>query len=309
MPQSRTLDVGLDVHQASIAVASVAQDYGAEVSSLGAIGTRPCDIDQLSRTLQSTRAHLMWVDEAGPCGYWRSRDLTKNGHGGWGVAPSRMPKQAGDRVTTDRREARPLARLTRSGDLTAVDVPPIEDDAMRALSRARADAIRDRQAAKSRLNAGLRRHNSRETGRATGGPAHRRWLAEGVCPTPAQPIVFQEDGRAVTEPTARLPRLEQALQAQANTWRRAPVVEALQALRGVQVTVAVTTVAALGDLTRFDHPTPLMSALGLTPADDSSGERRRQGSLTKTGNRPARRALIAGAWASRDPANVGRHRP
>jgi transposase len=87
----------------------------------------------------------------------------------------------------------------------------------------------------------------------------------------------------------------------------APVVEALQALRGVQFTVAVTTVAELGDLTRFDHPKPLMSDLGLTPAAYSSGERRRQGHITKTGNSHARRALIEGAWAYRYPAKVSRH--
>jgi transposase len=145
------------------------------------------------------------------------------------------------------------------------------------------------------------------TGQANWSPAHLRWLAEVVCPTPAHQIVFQEDSRAVTEHTARLQRLEQALHAQVQTWRMAPVVEALQALRGVQFTVAVTTVAELGDLTRFDNPKPLMSYLGLTPAAYSSGERRRQGRITKTGNSPARRVLIEGAWAYRYPAKVSRH--
>jgi transposase len=113
--------------------------------------------------------------------------------------------------------------------------------------------------------------------------------------------------RAVTEHTERLPRLEQALQARVNTWRLAPVVEALQALRGVQCTVAVTTVAALGDLTRLTNPTPLMRDLGLTPAESSRGPRRSQGGLTQTGTRHARRALVEGAWADRYPATVSRH--
>ena len=118
-----------------------------------------------------------------------------------------------------------------------------------------------------------------------------------VCPTPAQPIVFQEYIRAVNAHTARLERLAQELPDQVETWRLAPVVEALQALRGVQFTVAVTTGAERGDLTRFDNPRQLMNSLGLTPSEYSTGERRRQGGITKTGNTHARRALIEGAWA------------
>jgi transposase len=186
-------------------------------------------------------------------------------------------------------------------------VPKVEDEAMRDLTRAREDTIGALKAAKFRLNAFLLRHAIRDTGRATWGPAHLRWLSEVVCATPAQPIVFQEDVRAVNEPTERLQRLEQALHEQVHTWRLQPVVEALQALRGVQCTVAVTIVAERGDLTRVDHPRQLMSDLGLTPSEDSSGERRRPGSITTTGNTHARRALIEGAGAYRYPANVSRH--
>jgi transposase len=137
--------------------------------------------------------------------------------------------------------------------------------------------------------------------------AAKDYGAEVVCPTPAQQIVFQEYEQAVTEHTARLERLEQELRDQVQTWRLAPVVDALQGLRGVQFTVAVTTVAELGDLTRFENPRQLMSYLGLTPSEYSSGERRRQGGITKTGNAHARRALIEGAWAYRYPAQVSRH--
>ena len=178
---------------------------------------------------------------------------------------------------------------------------------MRDLTRAREDTIGDLKAAKFRLNAFLLRHDIRYTGRATWGPAHLRWLAEVVCATPAPHIVFQAYVRAVHEPTERLQRLAQALHEPVHTWRLQPVVEALQALRGVPCTVAVTIVAELGDLTRVDHPRPLMRDVGLTPSAYSSGERRRQGSITKTGNTQARRALVEGAWAYRDPANVSRH--
>jgi transposase len=307
MRHSSTLYVGLDVHKESIAVAYVAQAHHAEVVSIGNIGTRQCDIDKLIRQLQSKSPHLVFVYEAGPCGYWLYRYLTKKGQVCWVIAPSLIPKKPGDRVKTNRRDAIKLARLMRSGDLTPVYVPKVEDEAIRDLCRAREDAIRDLKAAKFRLKAFLLRHDIRYTGRATWGPAHLRWLSEVVCPTPAQQIVFQEYVRAVTEHTERLERLEQELKDQVQTWRLAPVVEALQALRGVQFTVAVTTVAELGDLTRFDNPRQLMHYLGLTPSEYSTGERRRQGGITKTGNTHARRALIEGAWAYRYPAKVSRH--
>jgi transposase len=118
-----------------------------------------------------------------------------------------------------------------------------------------------------------------------------------VCATPAQQIVFPEYVRAVHEHTARLQRLVQELQEQITSWRLHPVVEALEALRGVQFTVAVTLVAELGDLTRVENPRQLMKYLGLIPSEYSSGERRRQGSSTKAGNTHARRALVDGAWA------------
>jgi transposase len=223
------------------------------------------------------------------------------------VAPSLIPKKAGDRVKTDRRDAIQLARLMRSGDLTPIDIPAVEDEAIRDLSRAREDALWDLKAAKVRLKGFLLRHDIRYTGRATWGPAHLRWLSEVICATPAQQIVFQEYVRAVTEHTERLERLEQALQEQTKTWRLLAVVEALQALRGVQFTVAVTIVAELGDLTRFENPKQLMSYLGLSPSEYSSGERRHQSSITKAGHSHARRALIEGAWAYRYPAKVSRH--
>lgn len=217
-----------------------------------------------------------------------------------------IPKKPGERVKTNRRDAIKLARLARSGDLSPVYVPQVEDEARRDLGRAREDGIRALKTAKLRLKAFLLRHDSRSTGQASWNPAHLRWLSEVVCHTPAPQIVFHEYVRAITDYTERLARLEQALTEQGQTWRLAPVVDALQALRGVPLTGAVTTGAALGDLTRFDTPRPLLHDLGLTPSEYSTGERRQQGGSTKTGNSHARRALIAGAWASRYPAKVSR---
>src|SRR5262244_2183339 len=166
MQQSSTLYVGMDVHKESIAVAYVAQAHGAEVVSLGTIGPRQCDIDKLLRHLQSKGQQLVFVYEAGPCGYWLYRYVTKKGQVCWVVAPSLIPKKPGDRVNTTRREAITLARWMRSGDLTPVSGPQGEEEAMRDLCRARAEVIRARKTAKVRRNAFLLRHDSRYPGPA-----------------------------------------------------------------------------------------------------------------------------------------------
>jgi transposase len=209
-------------------------------------------------------------------------------------------------VKTDRRDAVQLARLLRSGDLSPVYIPSGEDEAIRDLVRAREDALKDLKTAKIRLKAFLLRQDIRYEGRANWTAAHLRWLANVVCPTPAQQIVFQEDVRAVSEQTERLQRLAAELPPLVQAWRWAPVVEAIQALRGIQFIAAITLIAELGDLSRFDNPRQLMSYLGLVPSEHSSGERR-QGSITKTGNSHARRVLVEGAWAYRYPAKVSRH--
>lgn len=157
------------------------------------------------------------------------------------------------------------------------------------------------------MKAFLLRQDIRYEGRANWNAAHLRWLAGIVCPTPAQQIVFQEYLRAVSEQSERLERLERELGEAVKTWRLYPVVEALQALRGVELTAATVLVAEVGDLTRFDTPRKLMSYLGLTPSEYSSGEHRRRGGITKAGNGHARRALVEGAWAYRYPAKVSRH--
>ena len=138
------------------------------------------------------------------------------------------------------------------------------------------------------------------------GPGAPGLAERGRLSPPAQHIVFQAYVRAVTEHTDRLQRLEQERHEQGTAWRLCPGVDALHALRGVPCPVAVTTVAALGDLTRVDTPRQRMHDLGLTPSEYARGERRRQGGITKTGNTHARRALVEGAWASRYPAKVRR---
>jgi len=304
MKNGSTRYVGLDVHKESIAVAYASADGPADPVALGTIGTRQCDIDALIRKLQSKGGRLVFVYEAGPCGYWLYRYLTGKELACLVVAPSLIPRKASDRVKTDRRDAATLARLARSRDLSPVYVPEPLDEAIRDLARAREDARRDLNAGRFRLKALLLRNDIRYAGKADWKPEHVRWLARLVLPMPAQQIVFQEYVRTVTERTELLGRLEAQLREQIDGWRFAPVVAALQALRGVQFTVAAITIAELGDLTRFDSPRQLMSYLGLTPSEYSSGDRRRQGGITKAGNGHARRALVEAAKAYRHRAKL-----
>ena len=307
MPETTILLVGLDVHKESIAVAHASSDRSSEIVYVGQVGTKEADIDKLLRRLHSKASRLVVAYEAGPCGYGLYRQLTEKGVSCLVVAPSLIPKKPGERVKTDRRDASQLARLLRSGDLTAVYVPRVEDEAVRDLSRAREASLGVLKDAKLRLKSFLLRHGHRYSGRANWNAAHLRYLAKVVCPTPAQQIVFQESLRAVTEQTDRVCRLEGELVEVASTWRLRPLVEAYQAMRGVQSHTAVTVAAELGEITRFDNPRQLAAFVGLIPSEYSTGESRRLGPITKAGNGHARRALVEAAWAYRYPAKVSAH--
>lgn len=214
------------------------------------------------------------------------------------VSPSMTPRNAADRIKTDRRDAMRLARLARAGELEPIYVPDALDEAMRDLVRAREDAVgMQRQAL-------LLRNEIRYVGRSSWTQAHRRWIAHLKLPNPAQQIAFEEYVQAVEEAEQRLTRIAVAISAQLEHWHWRPVVEALQALRGVSAIHAVRIVAELGDFQRFESPRKLMGYLGLIPSEDSSGARRRQGSITKAGNSSARRAMIEAAHAYAHPARV-----
>src|SRR5712692_5482425 len=307
MAQRTPLFVGLDVHKDSIAVAHALGQCADPPVFVVAIGSRQADLDKLIRRLRAKTPELVFAYEAGPCGYGLHRYLTGQGFRCQVVAPSLIPKKPGDKIKTDRRDAVDLARLLRSGGLTRVYVPTVEDEAIRDLCRARDAARITLKNAKLRLKAFLLRLGLHYIGRADWNAAHRRYLAKVVCPTPAQQIVFQEALGAVEEQVDRLSRLEAELRELAPTWRLNPMVQALQALRGVQWLVAITVIAELGDLTRFDSPRQLAAFVGLIPSEYSTGPARRQGGITKAGNGRARRALIEGAWAYRHPAKVSEH--
>ena len=302
MDEATTGFVGLDSHAESIAI-SVAEAGRAAPRFVGTVGPRFAELSKALGKLGSC-AELLIVYEAGPCGFALARELRAAGYHCEVVAPSKVPRRPGERVKTDRRDALTLAGLARAGELTFVSVPDERDEAIRDLSRARTDAVRARLKARQQLKALLLRHGRRYTGKTSWNAAHERYLAAVSFDHRAQDIAFVEYRQAVSEAQTRVERLSEALTHELEHWRMRPLVRALMTLRGVDQLVATTLIAELGELKRFAHPRQLMGYLGLVPSEYTTGEKRRLGAITKTGNTHVRRVLIEAAWNYRFPPRI-----
>jgi transposase len=298
--------VGLDVHKDSITIAIADEGRDGNVRLYGKIHNDLGQIDKVMRKLISKNGELRCAYEAGPCGYTIYRHLKRQGIDCVVVAPALIPKKAGDRVKNDRRDATNLATLHRSGDLTPVYVPDETDEALRDLVRTRKDISIAMRKVKQQINAFVLRHGLSYPGKTKWSKAHLNWLKELKMLHPAQQIALTEYLDTVENHEARIERLKKAILASCQAWRLLPVVEALQALRGVSMLSAVSLIAELGDLTRFDKPAQLMAYMGLVPSEHSSGPVVKRGPITKTGNTHARRTLIESAQAYRLPARKSR---
>ena len=297
--------VGLDVHKETIAVAVADAGARGEIREHGTIANSPAALKRLLGKLARDGRELRFCYEAGPCGYGIQRWLSEAGHDCAVVAPSLIPRRPGDRIKTDRRDGISLARLHRAGELTAVWVPDMAHEAMRDLVRARLAAVRSLRRARQQLSGFLLRHGL-HYGRVAWTGMHRRWLAGLRFEQAVHHIVLEDYIEAVEAATARRDRLTAQIEAALPDWSLAPVVTALQAMRGMALVTAATLVAEIGDITRFANPRQLMAYLGLVPSEHSSGGTWRHGGITKAGNGTARRMLVEAAWSYRFPARISR---
>jgi len=305
MNDDSAIFIGLDTSKLKISVAIAAGGRTGEVRFFGDISSEPASVASMVNKLAKRGAKLHFCYEAGPTGYGLYRQIVGLGHDCVVVAPSLVPKRAGDRVKTNRRDALSLARLHRADELTPVWVPDEGHEAIRDLVRACEAASKTQKQARQQLQSFLLRHGRVYSGRSRPWTrAHKKWLAEQRFDHPAHQILLAEYCQAIEDAGVRLERLTRLVQQTAASWSMAPVVAAYQAMRGVALMAAVTFAVEIGDVRRFDNPRQLMAYLGLVPTESSTGDRVQRGGITKAGNPRARRVLVEGAWTYRFPARV-----
>jgi transposase len=298
--------VAFDTSKSRNAVAIAEGERSGEVRFLGEIDNTPEATSKLVRKLAGRYARLTFCYEAGPTGYGLYRQIARMGHTCMVVAPSLIPKRPGDRVKTNRRDALSLARQLRAGELTAVWVPDPRHEAMRDLTRARGAAVVDLRSKRQQVSGFLLRLGRHYSGKKTWTKAHMTWLAGQKLEHAEQRIAFEEMLLAVRQAEERVARLEAAIRAAVPDWSLAAVVEALMAMRGIDMIAATAFLAEIGDLSRFQTPRELMGYLGLVPSEHSTGDTIKRGPITKAGNRRARRVLVESAWSYRHPPRVGK---
>jgi transposase len=286
--------VGLDVHARKV-VAGVLDAESGELRSWQA----PALPAETVEWLGQFPAPIRVAYEAGPTGYGLARACVTAGIACTVAAPSKIPRAPADRVKTDRRDAERLARLLRLGELVAVRVPEPHEEAARDLVRAREDARGELMRARHRLSKLLLRHGLVYDASAWT-LAYDAWLRRQRFDSRPLQLALEESYAAAVQAKARRDLLDRAIVELAAEPPFAETVGRLCCLRGVSTLTALALTVELGDWTRF-RPQALGPFLGLTPSEDSSGERRRQGGITKTGNTHARRLLVEAAWQQRRP--------
>jgi transposase len=299
--------VAFDTSKLRNAVAIAEAGRSGEVRYLGEIDNTASATAKLVKKLSGKYGRLTFCYEAGPTGYGLYRQIAGLGHVCMVVAPSLIPKRPGDRVKTNRRDALALAAQLRADQLTAVWVPDSRHEAMRELTRARWAAVRDLRSKRQQVSAFLLRLGRHyDENRTTWTKTHMNWLASQKLEHAEQRIAFEELLLAARQAQERIARLEAAIRAAVPDWSLAKVVEALMAMRGLDLVSAATFLAEIGDLTRFRSARELMGYLGLVPSEHSTGDTVIRGPITKTGNRRARKVLVESAWAYQHPPRVAR---
>ena len=292
--------VGLDVHKDSIGIA-VAESGRARARYLGSVGPEKSSLLKQLHKLSEDRA-LRCCYEAGPGGYALHRQLTSAGIDCTVIAPSLIPRRSGDRVKTDRLDAENLAHFFRSGDLREVWVPDTGTEGVRDIVRLRYTRKRTLQKARQRLNHFLLKHGCRYPGKTLWCVSHVRWIRKQRFDDESLNLVHSHRLREIEVAGEQLKAVEDDLRVTCESWSRNPLVQSLQAFRGIGFLGAVTIVAETGDFWRFSSAPKLMSYYGLVPTEYSSGNYQKRGSITRCGNKSVRRILVEAAWHYR-------HRP
>lgn len=301
--------IGLDVHKESIAIAYTPGDSREEAVFYGICGGSNLAAERALRALAKKLGvklrDLKVCYEAGPTGFVLARKLLNLKVDVAVMSPAHTERKPGEKIKTDKRDAKKIARHFRNGDITEVRVPPSLDEAVRDVCRARTDASDDLSRAKQRLGSFLLRNGIRYSGKARWTPAHMRYLRHLTLANPAQNVVLEEYMQAIDTGIDRVERLAGKMKELLVDWEWQPIVRALMACKGFQEVAAMTVVSELGDLRRFESPRQLMAFLGLVPGEESSGEKRRQGSITKCGNGHVRWMLVECAQHYRKAPKIG----
>jgi transposase len=296
--------VGIDAHKRELHIAMLIGS--ATVPVTWPVPNEPKAIERLHRKLKREAPGAVRVCyEAGPCGYALQRQLTKGSVSCVVIAPALMPRKPGDRVKTDKRDARKLAELFRAGLLTEVRPPTPAEEAVRDLCRARDDAREDVQRARHRLGKLLLRRGLHFAGRKNWTNAHRQWIRTIQWEHVAERAVVDDYLLAIQQVESRLEDLDARIAETAQTEPYREPVAWLRCFRGIDTLTAMIILAELHDFRRFPNARALMAYLGLVPSESSSGERHRRGRITKTGNTFVRRVLIETSWHYQHRPGVG----
>jgi transposase len=305
MGQDSAAFVAFDTSKSRHAVAIAEGDRDGEVRYLGEIDNSDGAVVGLLKKIVAKHSRVTFCYEAGPTGYGLYRLISSLGHECLVVAPSLIPLRAGDRVKTNRRDALNLVKLLRAGELTRVWVPDERHEAIRDLTRARQTAVVDLSRKQQQILSLMLRLGRSYSGKRNWTRAHMKWLASQKLDHLEQRLVLEEMLLALRQAQERIARLEEAICEAVPGWSLVRLVYALMALRGVDFISATGFLAEIGDLSRFRTARELMSFLGLVASERSTGNTIIRGSITKAGNRRARRILVECAWSYRHPARIG----
>ena len=298
-----TTYVGVDAHKKDLFIAMLIGEQTTPVT--WTVPNEPKAVRRLVRKLERDAPGPTRVCyEAGPCGYALQRQMTTPRVTCQVIAPALIPRKPGERIKTNRRDARKLAELLRAGLLTEVQPPTPEDEAVRDLCRARDDAREDLQRCRHRLGKLLLRRGLHYRGH-NWTQAHRRWINSVAWAQPAERVVVDDYRLAIEQLESRLHELDARLTdiAQSEPYREH--VSWLRCFRGIDTLTAILILAELHDFRRFHSPRALMAYLGLVPGEDSTGEKHRRGRITRTGNALVRRLLVETAWHYQHRPGVG----